>query len=112
MLLDAGMDTGPVLAQLAFPLDPRETNTSLENKVIEIGPKLLVKTLKAYAQGNIQPTPQDDSKSSVTRILEREDGRIDWNKTAVEIDRQVRAFEPWPGTWTMWKGLRLKILES
>ncbi len=112
MLLDAGMDTGPVLTQQIIAIDSRETNTTLENKVMAIGPDLLVQTLKAYARGDIKPTPQDDTLASVTNILNREDGRIDWKRTPVEIDRQVRAMEPWPGTWTTWKGQRLKILET
>ncbi|MBI4598570.1 methionyl-tRNA formyltransferase [Candidatus Uhrbacteria bacterium] len=116
MLLDAGMDTGPILASLPLPLASDETLRSLEQKVTDAGPYFLLKTLKAYTAGEIRPIPQDDAKATYTKLLSREDARIDWNKSAEVVERRMRAFDPWPGSWTLWnrrgKPLRLKILKA
>lgn len=116
MQLDSGMDTGPVLAQISIALDPRETLPTLTDKVTKLGPPLLIQTLKGVTDGRVQPTPQDGSRASITTLLDRDAGRIDWTKSCVEIDRLVRAYEPWPGTWTTivrdGKPLRLKILRA
>ncbi|MFC1788103.1 methionyl-tRNA formyltransferase [Patescibacteria group bacterium] len=115
MLLDEGMDTGPVLATEMIGLDDNETYESLSKKVELQGPKLLIQTLKRYQAGEITPLEQDDSKASITKLLKREDGHIDWSKDMKSIDQQVRAFYPWPGTWSLWNRnnseLRLKIIE-
>jgi methionyl-tRNA formyltransferase len=114
MLLDEGMDTGPILAFEAIGVDAEETLTTFSAKVARTGAPLLISTLKRHAAGEIKPMPQDDSRATLTKLLEREDGRIDWKKSATEIERTVRAYEGWPGTWTEWprngKALRLKIL--
>ena len=113
MLLDSGMDTGPVLAQTApQPITGRDTQETLTERLFEIGSALLPKTLDAYANGEIAPTPQNDSQATITRLLKREDGRIDWNMPAIEIHRQVRAFDPWPGTSTTWSGQNLKVISA
>jgi methionyl-tRNA formyltransferase len=116
MLLDHGMDTGPLLAATSIAIEPRETLATLTRKVMQVGPPLLVATVKEFASGRRVPTPQDPSKATITKLLSREDGRIDWKQTANEVDRQIRAFDPWPGTWTVWmrngKETRLKILEA
>ncbi len=112
MLLDSGMDTGPLLAQTGLTIDSRETNTTLEEKVCMLGPEFLLKTLKGYVNGSVQPQPQNHSEATVTKILEREDGRINWHQTAHQIDCQIRAFEPWPGTWTTWQDARLKLVKA
>jgi len=112
MQLDAGMDTGPILTQEQIPIDPNETMETLQAKVHLIGPPLLIKTLKLFATGAIHPQPQDDSKATITRLLEKEDGKIDWKKSAKLLERQWRAFEPWPGIWTVWmrKGKAVRLL--
>jgi methionyl-tRNA formyltransferase len=116
MLLDAGMDSGPLLAQEAFPLAADETQESLIEKIKRLGPALLIKTLRAYAAGEITPQPQDKSKVKICKMLDRDSGRIDWTRSAVEIDAQVRALHPWPGCWTTFehngKTFRLKILKT
>ena len=112
MLLDSGMDSGPVLAQKPVTIDARETNESLEQKMCDVGPFFLVETLKAYVREDLKPVPQDDSRATISKLLSRDDGHIDWSKTAVEIDRQLRAFDPWPGCWTLWNERRLKILSA
>jgi methionyl-tRNA formyltransferase len=116
MLLDAGQDTGPLLAQETIKIDGRETFTTLSDKITAQGPTLLVRTLKDFAAGKIAPTPQDHTAATATKILEREDGRIDWQHPCEMIDRRIRAFEKWPGSWTVWQRdgeeIRLKVLEA
>ena len=113
MLLDSGMDTGPILSQSdPVPVTGRDTHTTLTERLFKIGSVLLPPTLDAYAKGEITPAPQDNSRATTSRLLKREDGRIDWSMTAIEIHRQVRAFDPWPGTFTTWRGQNLKILSA
>lgn len=115
MLLDEGMDTGPILAASKIPLATDETYASLETKVHSLGPNLLVQTLKRYANGEITPIPQGEPQTEVTHLLEKEDGHVNWNKTAVEIEREARAYKGWPGSWALWerngKEMRLKLLD-
>ena len=114
MLLDTGMDTGHILTQEKIPLDPNETTKTLQAKVQHVAPTLLVNTLKMYASGTLSPQSQNNEQASLTRLLTKEDGHIDWTQTAKQIDQQFRALTPWPGMWTIWKrkgkALRLKIL--
>ena len=113
MLLDSGMDTGPILVQSdPVPVTGRDTQRTLTERLFNIGSALLPPTLDAYAKGEITPMPQDNSLATLSRLLKRADGRIDWGTTAIEIHRQVRAFDPWPGTSTTWKGQNLKILSA
>jgi methionyl-tRNA formyltransferase len=113
MLLDSGMDTGPVLVQSdPVPVTVRDTQATLTERLFEIGAALLPPTLEAYANGEITPTPQDNSQATTSRLLKREDGRIDWNNSAIEIHRQARAFDPWPGTFTTWNGQNLKVFSA
>ena len=116
MLLDEGMDTGPLLAQKSFPIDEAETFESLTQKIESIGPEFLIETLNLYESGIISPTKQDEKGVSVTPLLTREDGRIDWSNSALNIERKIRALYPWPGTFTIWKTdkeeRRVKIIKS
>lgn len=111
MLLDEGMDTGPILAFTNVGLDDNETIDTLTRKVEEQGPPLLVDTLKRLAAGEIVPVPQDDARATICKLLTREDGRVDWTLPLADIERMVRAYKGWPGTWTTWNGSRLKIHE-
>lgn len=114
MLLDEGMDTGPILAQETIGIDDNETYDSLVRKVHTIGPRLLLETLDRLGRGEVIPAAQDETQSSLTRLLEKEDGRINWHQSMVDIERKARAYHPWPGAWSVWnragKELRLKIL--
>jgi len=116
MLLDKGMDTGPVLAQEKLPLAADETQVSLIEKIKQTGPALLVETIKKYAAGEISPAAQDDSQATVTKLLTRESGKIDWSEPAEKIDQKIRAYFPWPGCWTEFlhngKMIRVKILKA
>ncbi len=110
--LDEGMDTGPIIASRSTPIGPEENAEVLTARLFEIGASLLVKVLPTWASGNVQAQPQDESKATVTKLLSREDGEIDWTVEADQISRQVRAYHPWPGSFTHWRGKLLKILEA
>jgi methionyl-tRNA formyltransferase len=109
MVMDEGMDTGDMLLKAEFPIGGEETNETLRDQLALLGAQLLTKTLKEMKAGNLRPAPQDQSKATYAPPLKKEDGRIDWNKEAKEIDRRVRALNPWPGTFTRWNGRLLKI---
>lgn len=112
MKMDAGLDTGPMLRAESIEIAPDETGASLHDRVAELGARLLIPTLDDYLTGEIQPVPQPEDGVTVAPRIEKEQGRIDWSKSADEIDRQVRAFTPWPGTFTDWNGRTLKILSG
>ena len=111
MLIDEGMDTGPVLAQVEELMRPEDTAESLTERLFRRGAHLLVATLGPWARGEALPQPQDDARASYTRPLRKEDGEMDFHRSAEQLWRQVRAYTPWPGTNTTWKGRRLKLLE-
>jgi methionyl-tRNA formyltransferase len=112
MKMDAGLDTGPMLRAEAIDIAPDETGASLHDRLAELGARLLIPTLDDYLTGEIQPVPQPEDGVTVATRIEKEQGRIDWSKSADEIDRQVRAFTPWPGTFTDWGGRTLKVLSG
>lgn len=111
MRMDAGLDTGPMLSQFAIRLAPDETGQTLHDRLAELGGHLLVETLPAYLSGALQPQPQPTDEHLITYAgqIKKEEGQIDWSRSAQEIDRLVRAFTPWPGTFTTWNGRLLKI---
>jgi methionyl-tRNA formyltransferase len=112
MLLDPGMDTGPILTRVQLPVLPWDTTGSLTERLARIGGELLVDILPYWIRGEMEPRPQDDSKATYCGMIHKEDGLIDWHLTAVDISRRVRAFSPWPGAFTLWQGKQLKILEA
>lgn len=113
MLLDRRMDTGPILTQSApVPIGPGDTRGSLTARLFEIGAEMLVKTLTQWERGDVTARPQDEARATVTRLLKRADGEIDWSHPADRIERMVRAFDPWPGTFTRWDGRNLKVLAA
>lgn len=109
MLMDERMDHGSILAQEQIALTGEETNESLHQKMTEIGRELLLDTTKKYLAGKIAPQAQDDNIATFCRTIKREGAKIDWQKTAEEISRQIRAYYPWPGTWAELSGRRIKI---
>ncbi len=111
MLLDEGMDTGPLLAQETIPIHVDETFTQLEQNILSFAPSFLDQTIERYLTQKIKPMQQDNSKATVTHLLERKDGKIDWRMDAKKIDRKIRAFETWPGTWFEWneQGINVRI---
>ena len=109
MMMDEGMDTGDILLQAEVALGERETSETLHDRLAGLGARLLLDTLEGLKGGTVRRRPQDHSKATYAPIMKKEDGRIDWTKGAEEIDRQVRAFHPWPGAFTYWDGKLLKI---
>ena len=112
MLMDEGMDTGDILLQAEIPIREDETTETLHDRLAPLGAQVLLETLGKMKKGEIHPTPQDHSKATYASMLKKEDGQIDWTKGAEEIDRQVRAFHPWPGAYTEWQGQILKIYKG
>jgi methionyl-tRNA formyltransferase len=109
MAMDEGMDTGDILLQTEVPISDKETCETLHDRLALLGAQLLLKTLENMEKGNVRPTPQDPSKATYAPPLKKEDGHIDWKREAAEIDRQVRAFHPWPGAFTKWGDRLLRI---
>ena len=112
MLMDEGMDTGPILAQRRLTIEPEDTTESLSEKLSRLGAALLLETLPLWLRGGITPRPQDDSQATYTKPTAKEDGLIDWSLPAVEIWRRCRAYYPWPSTYTYWRGELLKVLNA
>ena len=112
MLMDAGMDTGPVLAQAQIPVSARDTTGSLTPKLSLVTAQLLLEVLPSWVKGDITPRPQDNAQATYCGTITKEEGEIDWRLPAVGIWRRVRAFQPWPGCYTRWQGKLLKIIEA
>jgi methionyl-tRNA formyltransferase len=108
MQMEAGLDTGPMLLRQRLPITPATTTSNLHDTLAEIGAKLILDALASAPP----PVPQTDADATYAPKLSREDGRIDWSKPAAFIDRQIRAFDPWPGTFTTLAGIPLKILAA
>ena len=113
MLVDEEMDHGPILGSMKYELGSRKfTTEELKKELARSGVKLLLETLPKWLAGEIKPREQEHDKATFTKILTREDGRIDWSRSAEEIDRQIRAYTPWPGCYTEIDGKRLKIIKA
>jgi methionyl-tRNA formyltransferase len=114
MRMEAGLDTGPIIEIQTTPIDDDTTLPLLHDTLKALGGAMIVPFLERLSLWNkINSTPQDDSKTSYAPLLSKDDGRIDWAKDAVEIDRQIRALNPWPGVWThTGDGVRLKVLAA
>jgi methionyl-tRNA formyltransferase len=111
MLLDIGMDTGPILSRREVSISADDTTGSLTAKLAQVGAQLLMETLPLWIDGRIKPQPQEESRSSYSKVITKGDGEMDWRLPATELWRRVRAFDPWPGCFTLWRGKRLKIIK-
>ncbi|MFH1032289.1 MAG: methionyl-tRNA formyltransferase [Chloroflexota bacterium] len=112
MLMDKGLDTGPVLAKAQVPILDADNTASLTSKLSRIGAQLLLDILPRWVGGEIKPQPQDETWATYSNPLTKEDGEIDWSRPAIELWRRLRAFYPWPGCYTKWQGKQLKIVEA
>lgn len=112
MLMDRGMDTGDILLTAETDIRSGDTAATLHERLAKLGADLLLKTLHDVKTGTVQPTPQDHSLASYAPMLKKADGRIDWQKSAVELDAFVRGVTPWPGAFTFHGKKRLKILRA
>lgn len=109
MQMDVGMDTGPMLAQDSISIGDNETAPELSRRLAELGAGLLSETLSRLERGDLRSRPQDDHEASYAPSLKREDGLINWRMEASAIANRVRAFQPWPGTYTHFRGTRFMI---
>ncbi|MCA0453365.1 MAG: methionyl-tRNA formyltransferase [Chloroflexi bacterium] len=112
MKMDAGLDTGPMLKMRAIPITPDETGQSLHDKLSTLGAELLMETLPDYLNGLITPQPQPEAGVTFAPQVRKEEGNIVWTQPAEVIERLIRAFTPWPGTFTYFKGQQLKIING
>jgi len=109
MKMDAGLDTGPILAQRSVRIQPDETAGSLFETLSTLGADLLLETLPKYFNGQIVPTPQPEEGATYAGMLKKQEGELDFFRPAVELERKIRAFNPWPGAYFDWNGSPLKI---
>lgn len=113
IFMDEKADHGPIIAAEVFKIGDRKfTTPELTKELWELGGDLLVKTIPKWVAGKIKPKEQDHKKATYTKILTKEDGHIDWAKSAEEIERQIRAFTPWPGSFTFWENKRINIISG
>ncbi len=112
MLMDAGMDTGPILSQIIVGIESEDTTASLTIRLAQAGARLLAETLPLWFDRCLTPQPQDGSRASYATPITKKDGAIDWRLSANDIWRRVRAFYPWPGCYTRWQGRLLGIHEA
>jgi methionyl-tRNA formyltransferase len=110
--MDERMDAGPILAQVELPLHPRATTPTLTDVLAAAGAELLLRTLEGYESGEVVPSPQDESRATYSHKLTRADAAISWSLPAVQIDRLVRALQPWPGAICELSGAAVKLLDG
>jgi methionyl-tRNA formyltransferase len=106
------MDAGPILLQRQIPIAPDETQATLTERLAELGAQALLEALDALARGSLHETPQDESQATYTAIVKKEDARIDWRLPAEQIERIVRAYDPWPVAFTEYRGEELRIYRA
>ena len=109
MRMDPGIDTGPILSQRSLPIAQNDTGERLSVKLSNLGSDLLIETLPAYLSGHLMLIEQDGTHATYAPMLKKEDGLLDFGLPAIDLDRQVRAFNPWPGTFMEWNGQILKV---
>jgi len=116
MLMDEKMDHGKIISNFQFPISNKITYQELHEKLALSGAKLLLETIPKWIDGKIKSQTQDEKKATYTKIIKKEDGKIDWKKPAQEIERQIRALNPWPGTFTFikkrGKKIRIKVCQA
>ena len=113
MKMDAGMDTGDIIKQAGIKLSAKETLSSLHDRLSALGAEILADTLKEYINGTINPQKQDEKQASYVPLIKKEDGRLQVNLSAAELERRIRAYNPWPGAFLLLNnGEKIKILEA
>lgn len=112
MLMTGEMDAGPVLCQAPVAVLPYDNAGSLTGKLSRVASHLLIDMLVRWPVGELRPRPQDEAAATYCGKVAKEDGELDWSLSAVELWRRVRAFTPWPGGYTTWRGVTLKIIEA
>jgi methionyl-tRNA formyltransferase len=110
--MDAGTDTGPILAQLHTAIGGEETGGQLAERLSRLGAELLIEKLPRYCGGEMVPVPQDERSVTYARMLKKGDGELDFERPAYELARLVRAYDPWPGTFFEWEGRRVVVVQA
>ncbi len=112
MQMDVGLDTGPMLLERVTPIGPRETAQTLHDRLSTLGAEAVLEAIEAIAAGEAKPREQPKEGATYAAKIRKEEALIDWSKSAVEIDRLVRAFNPWPIAETRWYGQQLRVWEA
>ena len=112
MQMAQGLDTGDMLARVKTKILPTDTGESLHDRLAELSGPLLIRTLDAIEAGEVRPEPQNDAESCYAGMIRKEDGLLDFSQSAAALERAVRAYDPWPGTYTYINGLQLSILRA
>jgi len=112
MQMDRGMDTGDILISREIPIAPADTAGSLHDRLSILGADLLVETLDALSDGTMHPVPQDHTRATYAPMLKKQDGKIDWQRPAHELEAFIRGMSPWPGAFTLFGDKRLLIYQG
>lgn len=112
MRMDEGLDTGPMLLREALPITAGTTGQSLHDALSALGARMIVEALAGLAEGRLNATPQPEAGVTYAAKLTKQEALLDWTKPAAELERQIRAFDPWPGSFFLHKGERLKVLKA
>lgn len=112
MQMDVGLDTGPMLLQRKIDMTTDETSQTLHDKLSQAGAVALIETLNLLAENKIQAVPQENEYTTYANKITKEEALIDWSKSAIELDREVRAFNPWPISYTTWKAQSLRVWKA
>ena len=112
MQMDEGLDTGDMLLKIEIPIEPKETGGSLFDKLAAAGAKLCVETLEALQNKTVTPIPQGETTTAYAKMLDKQLGNIDWNQSAIEIERLIRGLTPWPSAYTNWNEKVMKIWDA
>lgn len=109
MRMDAGLDTGPICLQVEISIEPDDTAGTVTERVARTGGRLLVEALDRLAEDDLPERPQDEAEATYAAKVSTEEAEVDWSRGSAAIEMMVRAFDPWPGAWTLWRGERLKV---
>jgi methionyl-tRNA formyltransferase len=112
MQMDAGMDTGGVIDRAELPIGPEDTSATLHDKLSELGGVVLERSLARYVAGELPVVPQPSEGVVMAPMIKKEDGKLDWHKSAAELERRLRAFTPWPGAFCTFEGALLKVAKA
>jgi methionyl-tRNA formyltransferase len=112
MLLNEGLDTGDILLQKEMAIRPEDTAVTYASRLAEMGADMIVETLRGLEDKTITPIPQDHARATLAPILKKEDGLVDFTRTATEIHNRLRGFQPWPGAYTQFRGKSLKMISA
>lgn len=110
-ILDELVDHGPLLATAEIAIEPTDTNITLQSKLAQLSSDLLIETLPKYENSQITPVVQNHEEATTTKIITKEDGKVNWQDTNQQICNRFRAFQPWPGIYTTWEDKSLKIID-